>query len=164
MSGQTKENEAVLRLTRTFQAPRERVYRAWTEARQLERWFAPSDRFETRIVELDLQPGGRYRFEMKSESGEFHRLSGEFHVVEPPRKLVYTWRWHDWEGSQPDSLVTVEFRDLGDATEVALTHERLPDAASRERHGEGWSGCLGRLERLVESAGMESGGTPGPRR
>ncbi len=142
--------ETALRVTRTFKAPREAVFRAWTEAAQLERWFAPSDEFETRIAELDLRPGGRYRFEMRQGTGEEFHLRGEFREVRPPERLVYTWRWRDWQESQPDSLVTVEFHERGGGTELVLTHELLPDAPSRERHTQGWNGCIGRLQRLLE--------------
>ena len=73
-----------------------------------------------------------------TQPSESIRKSGE------PDKLVYTWSWED--GSVTGTLVTVEFRDLGSATELVLTHERFPTTEWRDKHGEGWTGCLGRLE------------------
>lgn len=138
-----------LRLRRTFQAPRERVYKAWTEPAQLERWFAPTDRHVVRVLELELRPGGRYRFEMDPRPGEVFRLSGVFEVVKPPERLVYTWRWGGWGDEEPDSRVGVEFHARGEATEVVLTHERLVGPGKVEKHTEGWSGCLDRLDRWL---------------
>lgn len=142
---------AVVRLRRILRARREKVFEAWTDPRQLEKWFAPSDEFKVHIRRQDLKAGGAYRFEMDKGRGETFRLEGAYRLIQPPDKLVFTWRWHDWEGSQPDSVVTLEFLERGESTELILTHEMLPDAPSRERHSQGWNGCLGRLERLVEA-------------
>lgn len=71
-------------------------------------------------------------------------LVGTYREVRPPEKLVYTW---SWEG-QPDfgeTLVTVEFRDLGSSTEVVLTHEFFPNEEARQNHDKGWNSCLDRL-------------------
>ena len=80
--------------------------------------------------------------------GEF-ALRGEYREVTPPAKLIYTWQWED----DPDyvdreTLVTVEFVDLGNSTEVRLTHENLPGAESIKNHEHGWSGSFDKLERL----------------
>ena len=64
-----------------------------------------------------------------------------------PSKLVYTWSWED--GMVDDTLVTVEFNDLGSATEITLTHDLFPGADLRDKHSEGWTGCLGRLEKRL---------------
>jgi len=73
-----------------------------------------------------------------------HTVFGEYREVSEPKKLVYTWSWED--GSMSGSLVTVEFGDLGSATELLLTHECFPSTEWRDKHGQGWSGCLGRLQ------------------
>lgn len=142
------EERAVLNLTRTFAASRERVFHAWTEPEEIKRWFGPDT---CRVVEahVDLRVGGKFRFHLReSKQGEY-RLRGEFREVTPPAKLVYTWQWED----DPDyvdreTLVTVEFIDLGDSTEVRLTHENLPSSQSAKNHEHGWSGSLDKLERL----------------
>ncbi len=119
-----------LRLSRTFAAPREKVFKAWTDPKALTKWFAPSDQFETKIPQLDLKPGGRRE-------------------VRAPERLVFTWRWESEPGDAQDTLVTVEFRDRGDSTELVLTHERFPSEGARDEHKKGWGGCLDRLEKLV---------------
>jgi len=72
---------------------------------------------------------------------------GTYREILPPEKLVYTW---SWEGQDPmETLVTVEFREVGDSTEVELTHERFPNAEERDKHNEGWVGCLDQLSKLL---------------
>ena len=134
-----------LQIARTFKAPQEKVFRAWTEPEQLSRWCAPSDEYET-SAEVDLRQGGKYRIQMKHKNGNVHTAFGEYREVRRPEKLVYTWSWED--GTVADTLVTVEFRDQGSSTEVILTHERFPNAELRDKHNQGWSGCMGRLEKL----------------
>jgi len=141
--------ETTLRLRRTFQAPREKVFRAWTDPDQMKHWCAPSADYET-AAEVDLRVGGKYRIQMMHKNGASHTAFGEYQEVIEPEKLVYTWSWED--GSVSGSLVTVEFRDLGSATELLLMHERFPTTEWRDKHSQGWTGCLGRIEgHLAES-------------
>jgi uncharacterized protein YndB with AHSA1/START domain len=72
-----------------------------------------------------------------------------YRVIEPPSKLVYTWKWE--ESAMPDSTVTVEFHDRGKSTEVVLRHDGLVDPDSRARHEHGWNGCLDNLVTLMKA-------------
>lgn len=132
-----------LRLTRTFPAPREKVFQAWTEVEALKRWFAPSDKFVTRIPLLEARPGGRYRIEMEMD-GKVHTVVGRYQEFKPPEKLVFTWRW-ETEPQHGDTVVTIELFDRGGKTELVLTHEKLGSETSRDEHNKGWTGCLDRL-------------------
>lgn len=138
-AAQTEE----LRINRTFAAPRDRVFAAWTEPRHLSRWFAPNDQFELN-VDVDLRAGGSYRIEMNHQDGNRHVAFGEYQEITKPERLVFTWSWES--GIATGTLVTVEFIDKGAETEVQLTHEKLPSTDVRGEHGKGWNGCLGRLE------------------
>lgn len=91
-----------LELRRTFAAPREKVFRAWTEREALERWMChDGDANATRYLELDVRPGGRYRMEVTTTKGyrtagttppgERYLLFGTFREVKPPEKIVFTW-------------------------------------------------------------------------
>jgi uncharacterized protein YndB with AHSA1/START domain len=136
--------EATLKLRRTFQAPRERVFRAWTDPLELGRWFAPSEEYSTLVPVLELQVGGKYRVEMHHKDGNVHKVSGTYREIKPPEKIVFTWAWeHDPEMNE--SLVTIEFRDLGPSTEILLTHEHLPNVEQRDKHEHGWNGCINQL-------------------
>jgi len=140
--------ENTLRLKRTFAAQREKVFRAWTEPEALKKWFAPTDNHSTPFAEVDLRVGGRYRIDIKDPAGKLFRLGGTFREVRPPEKLVYTWAW-EGDADIGETLVTVEFRDLGKSTEVALTHELFPDEKALKNHEWGWSGGLDRLSRIL---------------
>lgn len=137
-----------LQLKRTFKAARQRVFEAWTDPEQMKHWSAPTDDYEI-SVENDLRVGGKYRLQMKHTSGRVSTAFGEYREIVPPEKLVYTWAWED--GMVTDTLVTVEFRELGRETEVVLTHERFMSADLRDKHSAGWSGCLVRLERFLQN-------------
>ena len=140
--------ETTLNLKRTFGAPREKVFQAWTDPNVLKQWFHGMDDQTTPIHEIDLKVGGEYRLGMQPPDGDTPYVAyGTYQEVQPPEKLVYTW---SWEGQDPlNTLVTVEFRDVGDATEVELTHERFPNAEERDKHNEGWGGCLDQLGKLL---------------
>lgn len=141
-------DDFTLRLTRRFSAPREQVFDAWTTPEALSRWFAPSDDFTTSVAELDLRVGGRYRITMRSPDGEEHTVHGVYREIVRPGRLVFTWAWISWPEAK-DSLVTVELHDRDGETELVLTHGQLTDEESREKHEEGWSGCLARLPRAL---------------
>ncbi len=139
-----------LRLERTLAAPRERVFRAWTDAAEVSRWFAPTDQHTTGVVELEARVGGRYRIEMHAPNGNVHTVVGVFREVRPPRRLAFTWTW---EGKDMgETLVTLDFQDLGGSTRLVLTHELFTSQALRDDHGKGWDGCLRRLATLVAAS------------
>jgi len=142
MAQPTARPDTTLRITRTFAAPRERVFQAWTDPAALKEWWAPPG-YATPAAEVDLRVGGRYRIGMKEEpDGPLFYLTGVFREVRPPEKLVYTWRW---ENEQSETLVTIEFRDRGAATEVALLHEVFQTGQERDAHEKGWTGALDKL-------------------
>ena len=141
--------ETTLRLTRTFAARRERVFRAWTDPEELMRWFGPSDEYAVPHAEVDLRVGGKYRIELKTPSGRLLAAVGTYREVRPPERLVFTWSWTGTETDPAETLVTVELHDRGGSTELALTHERFPNKAERDGHATGWSGSLERLGRRL---------------
>jgi uncharacterized protein YndB with AHSA1/START domain len=144
-----------LKVSRTFKASRQRVFRAWTEPELMMRWFVEGDG-NMSVCEIDLREGGRYRLEGEM-GGKRWRIWGSYLEVKPPEKLVYTWAWkHDpGVGKTPegDTTVTVEFRDRGPETELVLTHERFTSAVAREEHSQGWNSCFNRFERVLAQGG-----------
>jgi uncharacterized protein YndB with AHSA1/START domain len=67
-------------------------------------------------------------------------ISGRFELIEPPARLAYTWRVEQHAG--PEERVTVQFEACEEGTLVVVMHERIPDATLRDRHEQGWRGCL----------------------
>ena len=147
MALKTTSDAPILRLERTFAAPRERVFRAWTDAAELSRWFAPTDEHTTKVLELEVRVGGRYRVEMHAPNGNVHTVTGTFREIRPPERLVFTWAWEDKD--MGETLVTLEFQDRGGTTILVLTHELFPTQELRDQHNQGWDGCLRRLAKLV---------------
>ena len=141
------EANTTLRIRRVYRASVAAVYAAWTTPEQMSHWMGPSDAFGPSDVTMDVRPGGRYRIVMHGPDGETHRVGGVFRDVVDGRKLVYTWAWESTP--ERESLVTVEFAPSDEGTELVLTHQRFADSEARDRHREGWDGCLGRLDRYL---------------
>lgn len=138
-----------LYITRRFKARCEKVYQVWTDPKALAQWFAPSDEMTTRIIDYDLKVGGQYRIEIvEADADGPHRVAGKFKEIEPNRKLVFTWFWESKDG-QHESLVTLNFIDQGEETELQLLHERLESNNSKNLHEQGWNGCLNRLRQAI---------------
>jgi uncharacterized protein YndB with AHSA1/START domain len=104
-------NLPTIRIVRDFDAPPDKVYRAWTDPDLVARWLGPKDT-EMRIETWDARTGGSYRYSMWRDGKEIARFYGSFHELRPGERLVQTFTW---EGA-PDgvSLDTVYLEDLGD--------------------------------------------------
>jgi uncharacterized protein YndB with AHSA1/START domain len=134
-------SETSLQLERVIPAPPEAVYAAWIDPEIMKRWYCPADMTSV-IRQADGRVGGSYRIEMHGKDGAVHLVHGKYQEMVPARKLVFTWGWED---KHEDTLVTVELAPAGKGTKLTLTHERLPDAKSRDSHAKGWTGCLDHL-------------------
>jgi uncharacterized protein YndB with AHSA1/START domain len=141
------EDKTSLQIRRVYKAPVAAVYAAWTQPEEMKHWMGPSDAFGEAEVTMDVRVGGRYRIVMHSPDGETHRVGGVYREVVPNSKLVYTWAWESTP--ERESLVTLEFVPSSAGTELVLTHQRFADLQARDKHNEGWIGCLNRLERHV---------------
>ena len=155
------ESEINLTLHRLIDAPIETVYAAWTNPSILERWFAPGDAMVARAV-ADVAVGGRFLVEMRGPDGGRSIVRGRYREVVPHRRLAHTWRW---EGSDIESLVTVEFEPTSTGkTRLTLTHSRFAQEGAlsrgarggtprmektRDEHERGWSGCLAKLDDAI---------------
>lgn len=149
MSESTETNTSIT-IRRTINAPRQRVFDAWTQPEQLMNWWRVSPAMHTVIAEVDLKVGGKYRLGMRDpeQAGPF-TVGGEFVEITRPERLVYTWSWETPGMYEGETLVTVEFIEKGEATELVLTHERFANAEVASKHNEGWCGCLAHFVNLV---------------
>jgi uncharacterized protein YndB with AHSA1/START domain len=136
-------------LLRDFDAPRERVFAAWTRPELLARWWGPG-RFTLPVCEVDLRPGGAYRFVMRGPDGREFPVGGVYREVVPPERLVYTSRL-DLEGAPSfEGTVTATFADRDGRTTLTLrtlyeTREQR-DAALRMQMAEGYGESFDRLD------------------
>jgi uncharacterized protein YndB with AHSA1/START domain len=129
-----------------MRASPERVFEAWTRPEFLRQWWGPAN-VTCPEAEVDLRVGGRYRIANQFPDGKVLWIEGEFEVVQPPNKLIYSWLIGE-NPSHERVTVTFEPREAG-ATEVVIVHERITDAAARDRHEHGWLGCLDGLGELL---------------
>jgi len=138
--------EGTLVLKRTFRASPSRVFEAWTSPDVMRLWFCPDETFSVAIAEVNLIVGGTFRVGMRRPDNEVRIATGTYREIKKPEKLVFTW---SWEHDPIDTLITLTFRDLGNATEFELKHEFFPSVKQRDDHAKGWNGCLQQLERLI---------------
>jgi uncharacterized protein YndB with AHSA1/START domain len=86
---------------------------------------------------------------MQFPGQEIFYVNGVYQQVLPPEKLIFTWRWEKADMDVGETLVTLEFNERGDETEVILTHERLPNEAVVNMHLQGWTSMAERLTELL---------------
>jgi uncharacterized protein YndB with AHSA1/START domain len=138
-----------LEIKRFIRASRDRVYAAWTDPAQLKKWFGPEN-VQTRDLIADVRVGGQFRWDLTDQEGKEITISGEYREVELGKKIVFTWsleEHEDWKNHS--STVTVEFFDREGGTEIRLTHEKLPNEASRDDHAQGWNSALDKVEKFL---------------
>lgn len=143
-----EQAEVALVARRTIRAPVARVFEAWTRPEHVLRWWGP-DGVSCAGAEIDLRVGGRYRIGNQLPDGKVLWIVGEFELVEPPHRLIYTWRL----GPEAEAAqrVTVRFEQREEETEVVVVHELIASKASREQHERGWSGCLDGLREYLQA-------------
>lgn len=145
-----------VRITRMVDAPREKVFRAWTEPDEIRKWWGPGE-FICPEAHVDLRPGGTYRFAMQPTAGEPFIVGGTYMEVDPPVRLRYTWRWETGPAADgSESLVTVEFNERGGRTELVLTHTGFPPSHGPAPYEMGWEGGLDKFETLVAASGVDA--------
>jgi uncharacterized protein YndB with AHSA1/START domain len=142
-------------LTRTLNAPRELVYKAWTEVEHLKEWWGPR-MFTNPVCEVDVRPGGAILIHMQAPDGTVYPMGGVFKEVLPPEKLVFTSTALDKNGDVMfENINTVTFVAQGDKTlltvhakvdKVRDWNEAAPMLAGMR---EGWSMSLDKLETLL---------------
>ena len=135
-----------LTLKRRLNAAPEKIYAAWTAPTQLVKWFGP-DSGAVKSAETDVRVGGHYAILFNTEDGEEHHVSGTYKEVEPNRKLAFMWMWRTMP--ERESFVTVLIKPDGAGSILTLIHEQFFDEPARDRHRQGWTGCLDKLERFL---------------
>jgi len=138
-----------LTIKRRLKAPPAKVYATWTDPEKVKGWMGTSE-MKASHVECDLRVGGRYRWVMIAPSGEQHDVRGVYREIVPNEKLVFTWAWKSTP--ERESLVTVLLKPDGDGTLLTLMHEQFFDEDARDRHNDGWSNCLDKMEKFVAAA------------
>jgi uncharacterized protein YndB with AHSA1/START domain len=138
-----------LRIKRTFQAPAEAVFDAWTSEEVLRRWFHAGHDWDTPEARVDLRVGGALRVVMHDpdEDAE-HGGRGHYTEVDRPTRLAFTWTWDE---DDRQTLIEIDFEEAEGATTVRFTHSGLRDEDSVRSHEGGWTRCFDNLERALEA-------------
>jgi|SRR5665213_1301352 len=146
-------NKFDLVLNRVFDAPREMVWRAWTDPAQFTQWWGPA-RFTNPVCRADVRPGGEIYIEMRGPDGKVYPMSGTFQDVVEPERIVFRSGALDGEGKLMfEIMTTVTFADQGGKTALKLEAKIVSETALAPQHlvgmEQGWNQSLDRLAELV---------------
>ncbi len=150
-----KSGKRELNITRNFNGTRDRVFNAWTDPKQMARWWGPKG-FTNPVCELDVRPGGLIRIDMRGPDGTMYPMKGVFHEIAWATRLVFTSSaLEDEEGnSQLEVLNTVTFAAAGKKTRLTLVAAIVKSMPAAETAlagiEEGWNQSLDRLAELLD--------------
>ena len=129
------QNETIV-IRKIIAATQEEVFQAWTDPESMRYWMQGSEDIQESEAQLEVRPGGNFRITMKGKDKD-HVHTGQYRVVEPPSRLVFTWI--SKSTNEQETLVTVELKPRGTECELTLTHEMLPGKEAASGHQDGWS-------------------------
>jgi uncharacterized protein YndB with AHSA1/START domain len=159
-SNTTATDTKALVIERMFDAPRELVWKAWTDPEHLMRWWGPKD-FTAPACHTDLRVGGKYLFCMRAPDGQDYWSTGVYTEIVPPERLVCTDSFADPQGNVVpatyygmgadiplETQMTVTFEDVDGRTKMTLTHIGLP-AGDSDMAGAGWNESFDKLAEVL---------------
>lgn len=141
--------ERTLVIKRTFDAPRDLVWKVWSDAEKAKNWWGPNG-FTAPVVELDTRAGGKWRALMKSPEGKELWQHGVYREIVPPEKVSFTSVW-DAE-PEHETLVTITFAERGNKTEMTFEQTGFRSADERNEHEDGWGQSLDRFAAYLKNA------------
>jgi uncharacterized protein YndB with AHSA1/START domain len=148
--------DTTLRIERTFQAPIQAVFDAWTSEEVLRRWFHAGRDWATARADVDLRVGGAVRVVMHDPSRDLDiGGGGRYTEIDPPTRLAFTWLW---DGNPTRTLIEIDFAEAGGVTTVRFTHSDLWDEEAVRSHKDGWGTVFDNLERALAAARADGRG------
>jgi uncharacterized protein YndB with AHSA1/START domain len=130
-------DKRTLRIERTYRAPIDRVFDAWTSPEVLRRWWRTQRDWETSEAQVDLRVGGAVRVAMRDPAtGTEHAGGGVYTEVDPPTRVAFTWLW---DGDTRRTLIEIDFEERDGVTAVRFTHRDLWDEEAFRSHEDGWT-------------------------
>ena len=139
--------EGVVRIERTYDAPIEAVFEAWTSPEVMRRWFHVEPDWQTPEAEVDLRVGGAFRVLMRRSDDSEVSITGEFTEVDPPRRVAIKVVFSDLPSNE--QLIELTFTESGGSTTVELVNSGIATDERREAEDYGWHGCLDQLGRTL---------------
>ncbi len=125
-------------ITRTFAAPRELVWKAWTEQEHLLQWPCPNG-FTLLFSEGELRVGGKWRSAMRSPEGKEHVMYGTYREISPYERLVFTHAWEENGLPGQDTIATVLLSEDQGKTTMIFKQSGFSSVELRDGHNGGWS-------------------------
>ncbi len=155
MHSKTTYGEGTVAITRVFDAPRELVWRAWTDPKMMAQWFGPRG-FTSSVPELDVRVGGGLRIVMHGPDGNDYPMKGVFREVTPPQRLVFSNIAVDNDGNHLlEGETTVTFSEQGGQTTLTVKSHavgKVPLAPQMLSGMEaGWTQSIDKLGELLTS-------------
>ncbi|PWC05499.1 SRPBCC family protein [Agromyces badenianii] len=152
MPEQTASATKQFTITRIFDAPRDVIWRAWTDPGEAAAWWHPAGVVTPReSVELDVRPGGRYRYTMIAPDGSEYPTAGVYREVVEPERLVFTWGDPD-DDDELAPLITVTLAALGERTEMTFHLVGIAGAPGDDNVYDGWASAFDVLDERLASA------------
>ena len=147
-----KNQEKVLEIVELFDTTPARLFKAWTNEKDLSAWYGPEG-FDVTYCKLDVKPGGKWRTCITSQDGKEYWMEGQYIEIDAPRKLVFTFG----DGSEnkipgQETIVTIKFSQSGKQTKMHFHQALFPTKASKDSHYGGWSSALVCLRNFTNEA------------
>jgi uncharacterized protein YndB with AHSA1/START domain len=136
-----------VRIERTFDAPAEDVFDAWTSTEVIRRWFKPAKDWQEPSAEVDLRPGGAIRVVMRGPDGTEVGAGGEYTLIDRPHRLEFTWTFDDDPSNQ--QMIELEFTEQDGATTVLFVNSNISHEKKRDEQYGGWQTCFDNMERVL---------------
>jgi uncharacterized protein YndB with AHSA1/START domain len=143
-----EEAARVVRIERTFDAPAEDVFDAWTSEEVIRRWFIPAAGWQEPSAEVELRVGGKIRVVMRDPDGEPVEAGGEYTRIERPHRLAFTWTFDDDPSNQ--QMIELEFTEREGVTTVLFVNSDISEKQRRDAQYDGWSTCFDNLKLVLE--------------
>lgn len=149
MAGKGEFEVRNLEFKLTFNASAETIFEAWTNPLIIKKWFALKDSHTMPIVEIDLRTGAKYRIGIKHEDGSLRIIGGIFKRIVPNEILAFTWSVGGGGTQQKKSIVTAEFTNKSDGSELVVKHQFIPGEKYQNQFEEEWKTRFSRLEKVL---------------
>lgn len=137
-------------MTRVFDAPRELVFEAWTNPEHLRKWLLGMGNVTMPVCDVDLRPGGQYRYGWRDDAEWEMEITGVYQEVAPPERIVSI---DSWGGDWPETTNTVVFEDMDGMTKMTHTilfpSKEARDAALETGMNKGMAASVDRLAKLL---------------
>ena len=158
-----KSNNEVLKITRTFNAPKQEVWKAWIDAEIVKQWWGPKS-YTSPFVTIDFREGGKYLYCMRSPEGKDYWSTGKYKEIVPFEKIVLSDSFADEKGNvvpvsyygmESDLPLELEieliFEEEDGRTRFTLRHKGFPSKRDHDDVRQGWNESLDKLEQVLQT-------------